>query len=113
VLGAALAFLAGALWTAYDHDLIVKDSGVQACEDLRDNRAGYDRPMTERDYLALRNTFEDSRYDDIREHGTQLVDVAWQVSRQSGDEQVVEALAEHATGLRSACADQGIIVNLS
>jgi hypothetical protein len=116
LLGAGLAVLAGAAWTAYDRNLIAKDSGIKACEALRDKPGGYDRPMTETEYRALRKTFEDSRYGDIRDHGTKLVDVAWQASRLGGDQGAlvyVGPLTEHATGLQSACADQGIIVNLS
>jgi hypothetical protein len=119
LLGAALAVLAGAGWTAYDRNVFATDSGVRACEALRDQPSGYQRPMTEAEYRALRKTFEDSRYGDIRDHGTRLVDVAWQVSRLPDGDQGTGALryagplTEHASGLQSACADRGIIVNLS
>ena len=85
------------------------------------------KPMTEAEYRELRGVFEDSRYNDIRDHGTKLMDVVWQMS-QAIDQQggadaedgaslgaalaYMQPLMTHMTGLQSACADQGVIVNL-
>lgn len=122
-LPVALLVAGAATYIAYDRGIILKDSGVKACEALRDGNKTFngaaqnDKPLTEAQYRELRGVFADSRHDDIRDHGTKLMDVVWQVS-QLGDEPGMEALAyigpltTHMTGLQSACADQGIIVNL-
>lgn len=135
VLAGAVLLFGGAVWTAYDRGVLLKDSGVEACEALRDgnsqikNDAGEDEQMTEAQYRELREVFADSRHDDIRDHGTKLVDVIWQMTRAigpTGDGPSAEAdgeafgaalmymqpLATHMTGLQSACADRGIIVDL-
>lgn len=122
-LAVALIAVGVAGYVAYDRGVILKDSGVKACEALRDGQTKFngdaknDDPMTEAQYRELRSVFEDSRHDDIKDHGTKLMDIVWQVS-QLGDNPGMEALAyigpltTHMTGLQSACADQGIIVNL-
>lgn len=117
------AVACGAAYVAYDRNLILKDSGVKACEAMAGGdkmfagKAGDGKKLTEAEYRQVRAVFEDSRYDDIRDHGTKLMDLAWQISKM-GDNPGLEALAyvgqvtEHMTGLQSACADQGIIVDL-
>jgi hypothetical protein len=108
-------------WFIYDR-VIRTDPGVAACEAMRDDEkpvAGQDgdKTMTESEYRELREVFEDSRHEDIRDHGTKLIDLVWQMSKM-GEEPGLEALAyvgpltEHMTGLQSACADQGVIVDL-
>jgi hypothetical protein len=121
-LAVALLVVAGAGgWFLYDR-VIRTDSGVAACEALRDGDKAVDgddgdKTMTEAEYRELRGVFEDSRYEDIRDHGTKLIDLVWQLSK-LGEEPGMEALAfmgpltEHVTGLQSACADQGVIVDL-
>lgn len=123
VLAGAVLFAAGGVWVAYDRGLILKDPGIQACEALAagdktfSGEAQNKEPMTEAQYREMRGVFEASRYNDIKDHGTKLMDVVWQVS-QLGEEPGMEVLAylgpltTHMTGLQSACADQGIIVTL-
>lgn len=104
---------------------VTPDSGIVACEAIRDaelTSVNGDDPgsneMTEDEYRELRDQFEDSVHEDIREHGTKLVDVVWQVE-QIPDGQEVAALGflgpltEHATGLQAACARQGIHFSLN
>lgn len=161
VLAASILVLAGGVWTAYSKDLIFKDSGIKACEALREGTnglmgaGGTDGKITESRYRQMRKVFEDSRYYDIRDHGSKLMDVLWAMSQTTGaagakdqatgaagatdqttdaagaTDQATDAtgakngdavagaaflylqpLGEHLTGLQSACADQGIIVNL-
>lgn len=131
LLAVAVLVLAGGLWTAYTKNLIFKDSGIKACEALRDGNSaiknnGSNDKLTESQYRQMRAIFEDSRYDDIRDHGTKLMDVIWQMSQAVGDNSgasddgsalgaammYLQPLSEHMTGLQSACADQGIIFTL-
>jgi hypothetical protein len=119
----AVVVCGGAAWIAYDRGVILKDSGIEACEAMRDGdktfagKTADDKTMTEAEYRKVRAVFEDSRHDDIRDHGTKLMDLAWQISK-LGDNPGLEALpyvgplTEHMTGLQSACADQGVIVSL-
>ncbi|PWR11310.1 hypothetical protein DKT68_06045 [Micromonospora acroterricola] len=120
---AVLALLAGG-YAVYD-GFIKEDSGVAACKAMRDGKeidgtakdSGDDK-LTEAEYREAREQFEDSRHDKIREHGTALIDIAWQVSSLP-EEQEMGALAfmgpltTHMSGLQTACADQGVIVNLN
>ncbi|GAA0571029.1 hypothetical protein GCM10010172_64340 [Paractinoplanes ferrugineus] len=122
MLAAALLVLAGGTWTLYSRNLIFKDSGIKACTAMRDGTSALQggqpnaRRMTEQQYRELRAVFEDSRYDDIRRHGTRLTDLVWQMSQ--GPEAdgtalgYLQPLTEHLTGLQSACADQGVFVTL-
>lgn len=123
LLAVMLLMIGGSAAFAYDRGLILKDSGVAACEAMRDGNkvpgAGEAKGFTEAEYREVRETFADSRYEDIREHGTKLMDVAWQVSQLGdGGEVGMEAwvymqpLTTHMSGLQSACADQGIIIDL-
>lgn len=120
--GAVVAAGIGA-WVAYDRGVILKDSGIKACEAFADGDKTFadkktdGKKMTEGEYRQMREVFEDSRFDDIRDHGTKLMDLVWQISKM-GDNPGLGALAyvgqltEHMTGLQSACADQGVIVTL-
>lgn len=128
-LAVALVFAGSGIAYAYNKGMIFKDSGIKACEALRDGGTKFNGtaqnkdPMTEAQYKQLRQVFADSRYDDIRNHGTKLLDIVWQVSQltdgtdaDSGSGFAVLAyvgpLTTEMSGLQSACADQGIIVNL-
>ena len=125
VLAAAVLFLAGGVWTAYDRGVIFKDSGIEACEGFRDGKKTEGAPvdakagerMTEAQYLELREFFQDSRHDDLRQAGTKLVDVMWQVM-QLGTDPGIEALplvgqmATAATNMQGACANHGIVINI-
>lgn len=123
VLVVAVLFLASAGWFAYNR-VIKKDSGIAACEAMAGDRqivdgakVGAGQKLTEAQYRQVRKVFEDSRYDDIKDHGTKLIDVVWQVS-QLGDKPGMEVLAfvgpltTELSGLQSACADQGIIIKM-
>ncbi|MFG1608450.1 hypothetical protein [Actinoplanes sp. NPDC049265] len=122
VLIAAVVFTASGIWYAYQHDMIVPDSGIRACEALAagdKSVAAQDRDnnLTMSEYKHLRQVFARSRHRDIRDHGTKLIDVAWQMSRSPDDDLSALAylgpLVTHLTGLQSACADQGIFINLT
>ncbi|MGW0150825.1 hypothetical protein ACWDVU_35185, partial [Streptomyces sp. NPDC003333] len=61
---------------------------------------------------------EDSRHEKLREHGTALVDIVWQVSNLPEGEEMgalafIGPMGTHVAGLQTACADQGVIVNLN
>ncbi|MEU8209619.1 hypothetical protein AB0B85_10515 [Micromonospora sp. NPDC049044] len=128
LLLAAVAFVALLMFaatgvTVYEA-FIKEDSGLAACRALAGgkdpdgtvNRSG-DMKLTEAEYRQTRKLFEDSRYEDIRKHGTALMDIAWQISQLPKGQELGAfaflASAETATtGLESACADQGVDVNL-
>ncbi|WP_319462878.1 hypothetical protein [Micromonospora sp. RTP1Z1] len=125
VAAAVAVLMLTAAGLAVYEGFIKEDSGVAACKAMRDGKkmdgspkASGDDKLTEKEYRAARKVFEDSRYADIREHGTGLVDIAWQV-QQLGDGQEMGALAfigpmgTHVSGLQTACANQGVIVNLN
>ncbi|MET8040377.1 hypothetical protein ABZU25_05860 [Micromonospora sp. NPDC005215] len=119
----ALLMLVAAGFTVYE-GFIKEDSGVAACKALAEGKGpdgtakgSGDIKLTEAEYRETREVFEDSRYEDIRKHGTALVDIAWQISQlPEGQEMAAIALlvpVETATtGLQTACADQGVIVEL-
>ncbi|MEU6202427.1 hypothetical protein ABZ814_02390 [Micromonospora musae] len=104
---------------------IREDFGVAVCKAMRDGKdilgneeRGGDDEMTEAEYREARELFEDSRHEDIREHGTALMDIAWQVSNLPEDQGMgalafLGAMGTHISGLQTACADQGVIVNLN
>ncbi|MGK5741771.1 hypothetical protein [Micromonospora sp. URMC 103] len=125
-VGAAVAVLllgvAGyVVWDGY----IKEDSGVAACKAMRDgtsvvgdDKRGSDDKLTEAEYREVRELFEDSRHDKIREHGTALMDVVWQVSQlpegqEMGALAFMGPLTTHMSGLQTACADQDVIVDLN
>lgn len=116
VLVVALLVLAGGIWTAYDRGLIVDDSGVDACEAMRAGTATFptgaddDEPMTEAQYRQARQVFAGSRHDDIRDHGTKLLDIEWRISESDDGKTYVQPLATQMLGLASACADQGVFL---
>jgi hypothetical protein len=119
---AALVLLAGLGWVIYD-GFLRKDPGIAACESIRDGQvitAGTDndRTLSEEEYQAARVQFERSDRARIREHGTQLMDVVWNLSKVPPGQEMnalgyVGPLTNHAQGLQSACADEGIIFNLN
>jgi hypothetical protein len=95
------------------------DPGIRACEELRDGRGAVDVtvrdevPITESQYREMRAVFAGSRHDDIRDHGTKLVDVVWQASHTTGTSLgYLGPLTEHRSGLQSACSRHGIAVTL-
>jgi hypothetical protein len=119
---AALVLLAGLGWVLYD-GFLRTDPGIAACESIRDGRvitAGTDNDQTlsEEEYREARAQFEKSDHERIREHGTQLMDVVWNLSNLPAGQEMnalgcVGPLTTHAQGLQSAYADEGIIFNLN
>jgi hypothetical protein len=102
VLLVAVLVLLGGVWTAYDRGLIVEDSGVTACEAMRGGSTTFrtdpdEGPLTEDDYRRARQAFADSRYDDIRDHGTQTMDIVWRISQMKDDDQAIETAEPAAT----------------
>lgn len=107
------------------HRFIATDPGIAMCEALRDDGSitsmGSDRggEYTEAEYRDIRGKIRQSRYENIREHGTKFIDVGWQVTRLSEDPgpgggalAYMGTLMEHMSALQSACADQDIIIDL-
>jgi hypothetical protein len=120
VAALSLVLLAGGGWLVYDR-VLREDSGVAACRTLAGterNKSGdaADDNLTRDEYVSMRKVFADSRYRDLREHGTKLMDVLWQVSQLGTDDEVamsyLQPLTEHLSGLQSACADHGVIIDL-
>ncbi|MFI1194115.1 hypothetical protein ACH4T9_12770 [Micromonospora sp. NPDC020750] len=119
----ALGTIGYVVWDGY----IKEDSGVAVCKAIRDGKKmdgsakdsdNGDDKLTEKEYRAARALFEDSRHDDIRKHGTALIDVVWQMSKlPKGQEMAglafIGPMGTHMAGLQTACADQGVIVDLS
>lgn len=123
VLALAIAVFVGGGWSIYDR-MIRKDSGVSACQAMRDNAAqsktASESPLkiSEAQYKEWRDAFADSRYDEIRLHGTRLMDLVWQLSQPGASDGLnaltyMQPLTEHMSGLQSACADHGIILKMA
>lgn len=119
---AALVLFAGVGWAVYD-GFMRKDPGIAACESIRDGRditsGTDDEPgLSEDEYRRVRAQFERSDHERISEHGTQLMDVVWNLSRVPDNQGAaaigyVGPLTAHAQGLQSACADEGIFFNIN
>lgn len=120
----SLALVAGGGWVLYDR-VLREDTGVAACKAMAGHEktesasgsSSSDEKLTRDDYVRMRKVFADSRYADLREHGTKLMDILWQVSQLGADDEAVamnylQPLTEHVSGLQSACADHGVIINL-
>ncbi len=117
----SLVLLAGGGWLLYDR-AIREDSGVAACKSLaagaeNGSDSTADDRLTRDEYVRMRKVFADSRYADLREHGTKLMDILWQVTQLGTDDEAValtylQPLTEHVSGLQSACADHGVILDL-
>ncbi|MEV4480686.1 hypothetical protein [Micromonospora coxensis] len=115
----ALVLLGVGGYVGYDR-YVRSDPGVTACAAMRDGRSpsGHDRSadgdgLTEAEYRAERQPFADSRYADIREHGTAVIDIGWQLSQPPTGQRptpldLAEPLRTHIAGLRAACADRGV-----
>ncbi|MFI0796049.1 hypothetical protein ACH4OY_25710 [Micromonospora rubida] len=119
----ALGTIGYVVWDGY----IKEDSGVAVCKAIRDGKQmdgsakdsdNGDDKLTEKEYRAARALFEDSRHDDIREHGTALIDIVWQMSKLPKGQEMsalafIGPMGTHVSGLQTACADQGVIVDLN
>jgi hypothetical protein len=122
VLATVGVFVVGGVGYGVWDGFIREDTGVAACKAIRDGKqmdgspkGSSDDKMTEAEYREMREIFEDSRHDKLREHGTGLVDVVWQ-AQGLGDGAglaLIGPMGAHMSGLQSACADQGVIVDLS
>lgn len=122
---ALLLFGAYAVWDRF----VREDPGVAACKAIRDNdnsitgkqegdQAGDKPKMTEQEYRQARDLFADSRNPKIREHGTALMDLAWQIDQLPKEEEFgalafLGPLTTHAAGLQTACADEGIFIKMT
>ena len=93
-----------------------KDSGVEACEMIRDaqqNDDGQADPWTAEEYQAFRGMFDDSKHEAIRRNGVQLADIGWQI-QQLPEDAGLEALPllgsfmDAYAGLTGACMEQGV-----
>lgn len=113
----------GGGYTAYAN-FIREDSGVAACKAMRDGgtvtgeASASDEKLTEAEYREVRARFEDSDKEKIREHGTALIDLAWQIGNLPEDEAMgafafIGPMGTHMAGLQTGCADEGIIVDLN
>ncbi|GIF06581.1 hypothetical protein [Actinoplanes siamensis] len=121
VAALSLLLVAGTGWVLYDR-VLREDSGVAACralaaEERNGANGGADDTLTRDEYVSMRRVFAESRYADLREHGTKLMDVLWQVTQLGSDDEMtaltyLRPLTEHVSGLQSACADHGVIIDL-
>lgn len=94
-----------------------QDSGVAACQAIAGGKAAdgsattAGATMTEAEYRRVRGVFEDSAYPEIRDNGTKVIDLAWQL-QQSPDSALLVAsdLTRAYTGLAGACAEHGHVI---
>ena len=112
--------LAGATgWFVYTR-VIRTDPGIAMCEAFRDDAADGsddgDASLTSAEYHELRDEFEKSRHDDIRQAGIRLADVAWQFFEAGPNSTVRLAyqgqLLLALTDLQGACANHGVVIEL-
>jgi hypothetical protein len=106
-----------------------KDSGVAMCEQMRDSQAkgtqakipgstSSDGKWDIDTYHKVRKQFADSRYTDLRDAGTKLIDLAWQLfgmtSNSNSDGALGAALMmggqimQDYSSLAGACANHGV-----
>lgn len=101
--------------------LIGRDSGLAACESIAAGGGvgpeSKSETMTKAEYQQLRDVFAGSRYQPIRDHGTKLMDLAWQMQSLTASDQnalaalpLVQPMTEAYTGLATACADHGYVL---
>lgn len=119
VVGALLLAVAG---TAV-YQAVREDPGITACRSLADMTARERQgeggaELTESRYRELREQFAASEHDRIREHGTALVDIAWEVSRMKGSGSLgalayLGPMGTHISGLKTACANEGVHIDFS
>ncbi|MFI6228836.1 hypothetical protein ACIBCR_16155 [Micromonospora echinospora] len=122
--GAVLALLlAGVAGTAI-YQAVKEDPGITACKAMASGGEGEkafddgDDELSEAEYRELREQFADSDHEKIREHGTALVDIVWEVSRMKGDEAAgalayIGPMSTHMAGLKTACANEGVQIDLN
>lgn len=121
LLAGLVLFLAGLFvqrqnWLPASVPLIGKDTGVAACEAIHNGQAPVKAKgiMSEADYRKARAVFADSRYPDIRNNGTRLMDLAWQAqgmgSNNLGVLAVIGAIGDAYSGLAGGCASVGYTI---
>jgi hypothetical protein len=83
------------------------DSGVEACGKMASGSAS----MT-----AIRPMFADSRYNDLRDHGTKMIDAAQAYAnpdtRLDASDRLDAELKIERQAVQAACADHGVTVKL-
>lgn len=94
-----------------------QDSGVAACQAIAEGKAAdgsavtAGATMSEAEYRKVRAVFADSVHPGIRDNGTKVIDLAWQI-QQNPDAALLVAsdLTRAYTGLAGACAEQGYVI---
>lgn len=100
-----------------------EDSGVAACRNMAESQAnpaasdGSEVEITEEEYREVRSMFADSKHEQLREHGTALIDILWELSKIDDEDGMATLaflgpLSTHTMGLKTACANEGIFVDL-
>jgi hypothetical protein len=96
-----------------------QDSGVGACQAISEGRQATGEPatsgaaMTQEEYRRTREVFADSRVPGIRDNGTMLMDLAWQVQSMGDDGGALllaGRMAQAYSELAGACAEQGYAI---
>jgi hypothetical protein len=103
-------------------DRVGPDTGVAACKAVANPteggliRSDGAETMSEQEYKDVRKLFADSRDENIKEHGTALMDLAWQIQNTPEEDQLGAAFAyigpitQAYTGLSGACAEHGHVL---
>ncbi len=123
---AAIAITAGALLVIRatgaaptGTPLIGEDSGVAACKAIAaDNKMAGDNKddtFTEAEYRQIRKQFADSGDQAIRDNGTKIIDLAWQMQSMDDDDglaalPLIGELTSAYAGLTGGCAAHGITI---
>lgn len=115
----AVLLTAATGWFVYTR-VIRTDPGIVMCQAFRDGAAdGSDDSegtITPAEYHQLRDEFEKSRHDDIRQAGIRLTDVAWQFFQAGPDSAARPAYQSQLllalTDLQGACANHGVVITL-
>ncbi|MEU4566932.1 hypothetical protein [Micromonospora sp. NPDC023956] len=122
--GGVLALLLAVVAGTAIYQAVREDSGITACKAMAGEGDGAkalddgDDELSEAEYQKLRKQFADSDHEKIREHGTGLVDIVWEVSRMKEGEEAgalayLGPMSTHMTGLKTACANEGIQIDLN
>jgi hypothetical protein len=97
-------------------DGLREDSGITACRSLADLSTGQPRPeLSQDEYREQRDQFADSDIRALRENGTGMMDLVWEVSQQPNGEanalRYLPQLSVRLEALQRACADQGVTIS--
>lgn len=99
----------------------LKDSGIKGCEQIaaKKNPVKGDNStsskMTATEYKSIRDIFNNSRYDDLRQAGTKFIDLLWQISNMPEDAGfaalgLIGPLYADYGALSGACANRGVVI---